>query len=111
MNITCETTGDAMSARIDGSIDASAVAAFNQSPELQSKMRDIVIDLAGVDFMDSAGLGALVMLIRGYREAGRKCVLASAPPIVAKILKVTSIHQLTPVAPDMEQAFQLLRGK
>lgn len=111
MNITYDTNHSVMCARLSGSIDTQALGLFSQETTLQSRDRDVVLDLSAVDFMDSAGLSALVMLIRNYQESGRKCVLAAAPPIVAKTLKLTAINQLTPVIDNLNAAFDLLEGK
>jgi anti-sigma B factor antagonist len=107
MQIRTEVTGGIEVARFIGRIDGDAAAGVRAAAEL-SRTLPVAFDLSGVDFMDSAGLGALVVLIRSYRDAGVPCVLAGATPLVAQILRVTAIHQLVPVTPTMEQAMTTL---
>ena len=110
MKINCEETLRHVIVRLSGSVDMSAGAQFRESPFIGSHSNDLILDLSEVDFMDSAGLAALVLIIRAQKAAGKKCVLASPTPIVAKILKITAIHQLAPIEPSVESAIQLLRG-
>ncbi len=111
MNIICEIKEQVTVASVSGSIDAAAKAQFGAETTLQARSTDLVIDLAGVDFIDSAGLGGLVLLIRSYREAGKKCILASPSPQVSRIFKVTAIHQMVPVEATVESALLLVKGK
>jgi anti-sigma B factor antagonist len=110
MKIICEKTRDIRIARLSGSIDSTARIQFEEAPCLQLHTTGVVIDLAGVDFMDSAGLAVLVGVIQGFKEAGQKCVLAAAPPVIMKILKITAIDQLTPVETTTEKAFERFNG-
>ncbi len=55
-----------------GELDAFTVSQFRQSlAELASKPR-LIIDMSGVPFVDSAGLGALIGGIRRGQRAGRR---------------------------------------
>ena len=65
----------------------------------------VVIDLGGVEFMDSSGLGALVRCLKIARAAGGDLRIASAGPQVRMVLELTGMDTvLTPYA-DAEAAF------
>jgi anti-anti-sigma factor len=111
MTITTELRDNFVVAHLSGSLDMSAGKQFRESAEVESRQTDLILDLAQVDFMDSAGLAALVLVIRGHKSAGKRCALAAPTPIVAKTLKVTAIHQLAPIADSLKGAIRLLEGK
>jgi len=52
----------------------------------------VIMDLAGVTFMDSSGLGAIVSALKLLR--GRKLELAGLTPVVAKVFKLTQMDQV-----------------
>lgn len=64
----------------------------------------IVVDLEGVDFMDSTGLGVLVAAQRRAHQVGSSIVLAAACPIVATVLRVTSAVEILPLYESADQA-------
>src|SRR5215467_8983466 len=56
----------------------------------------IVLNLEGVTFLDSSGLGLLVRLLTRTRRAGGGLMLCSLPPRVAEILKMTRLQTTLP---------------
>ncbi|GAB3085295.1 STAS domain-containing protein [Micromonospora schwarzwaldensis] len=66
--------------------------------------RQVVVDLAGVGFMDSSGLGALVVMFKALREAGGRLVLAAVRPPVRSVLAVTSVDRAIRVYDDVAEA-------
>ncbi len=53
--------------------------------------RDVVVDLAGVDLIDSSGLGLLVAALKRYREAGGNLRLRSPTHRLQKMLDMTGL--------------------
>jgi anti-anti-sigma factor len=51
----------------------------------------LVIDLGGVTFCDSSGLGALLDIKRAAGGAGIAMVLRSVPPPVERLLDLTDV--------------------
>lgn len=111
MTITSETRDGIAVARLSGSLDLPAGKQFRESAEIEARKNDLILDMAQVDYMDSAGLAALVLVIRGHKSAGKRCALAAPTPIVAKILKITALHQLAPIEESIEGAIRLLKEK
>jgi len=60
---------------------------------LDAGTRNVVVDLAGVGFMDSSGLGALVVMFNAARERGGRLCLAATQRPVRTLLTVTSVDQ------------------
>jgi anti-sigma B factor antagonist len=53
--------------------------------------RDVVLDLAGVGFIDSSGLGTMVRLLTSLRRAQGDLKLCNLPDSVRKLLKLTNL--------------------
>ncbi len=68
-------------------LEERAKAAFG--PELA---RSIVLDLAGVTFIDSTGIGAVVALAGDASEAGIRFALRNPSARVARILEITGLR-------------------
>lgn len=91
-----------------GELDAYTVAQFREAlGELSSKPR-LVIDLSGVPFMDSAGLGALIGGIRRAREAGGDVAVACSRPTLTRLLHTTGFDRIVPVTDTLDGAVSAL---
>ena len=64
----------------------------------------LIIDMADVPYIDSAGIGCLVGAHVSRENSGRKLILAGASERLINALKVTRVDQLFALAPDLEQA-------
>ncbi|MGH2683894.1 MAG: STAS domain-containing protein [Actinomycetota bacterium] len=57
-------------------------------------VRHVTVDLADLAFIDSTGLGALIRVLKHYREQGGDMKLANPTRPVAKVLEITSLDRL-----------------
>jgi anti-sigma B factor antagonist len=64
----------------------------------------IVLQLADVDYIDSAGLGALVRFFSVLRADGGGLKLCRLSPFVLKALQTTNLHTVIPVYPSEKEA-------
>jgi len=64
----------------------------------------LILDLADVPYIDSAGIGCLVGAHVSREHAHRKLIIAAAGERIVTSLKVTKVDQLFQFAPDVEQA-------
>jgi anti-sigma B factor antagonist len=71
---------------------------------LEPGVSKLVIDLADVSFMDSAGVATLVEALRIQREAGHRLVLVNPQPKVLSVFKISRLTDLFTVVDDLEQA-------
>jgi anti-sigma B factor antagonist len=82
------------------------------APGLRSQLHDategdaqlVVVDLADVTFIDSAGLGALVGAHRRMREAGGRLRIVRPPPLVARAFELTGLDEVLDLRDDREHA-------
>ena len=65
--------------------------------------RAVVIDLGGVDFIDSTGLGALVAVRRALGDGGR-LRLVPANPRLLMLLEMTRLAAVLPTFPSVREA-------
>ncbi|MBM0231946.1 STAS domain-containing protein [Micromonospora sp. STR1_7] len=66
--------------------------------------RQVVVDLAGVGFMDSSALGALVVMFKALRDVDGRLSLAAAQPAVRSVLTVTSVDKVIDVYDSAQAA-------
>ncbi len=87
-----------------GELDAFTVIQFRLSlAELASNPR-ILIDMSGVPFVDSAGLGALIGGIRRARELGGDVAVACNRPTLTRLLHTTGFDRIVTVTETVESA-------
>jgi anti-sigma B factor antagonist len=63
---------------------------------------ELVADLAGVDFMDSAGLGVLARAAVDLREAGVRLVVARLTSRVRRVIEISGLDQALTVVDDVD---------
>jgi len=66
--------------------------------------RRVVVDLAGVAFMDSSALGALVVMFKALRDVGGQLSLAAPQPAVQGVLTITSMNKAIDVYDSVQAA-------
>jgi anti-sigma B factor antagonist len=62
--------------------------------EMGASSQRLVLDLTGLMYMSSAGLGTLVSVHKKFADAGRRMILAGANQRVRKLLALTSLDRL-----------------
>lgn len=72
---------------------------------------DVVIDLSGVAFIDSAGVASLVSMFKAARLLGKQLRFARVSPEVASVLRLVKLDQIFEIHPDVESAARSLRGR
>ena len=76
-----------------GEFDLTGVEAFEQAVASVTPRHALVLDLHELTFMDSSGLGALVLLRERARAGGWSLVLAAPQPAVATVLRISGLEQ------------------
>ena len=65
---------------------------------------DVLLDLSGINYIDSTGIGELVGYLVRFQERRRKLILVGAPERVKKLLDVANVSDLFPMYPDAGRA-------
>ena len=71
---------------------------------IEQKTPKVVVDLDGVPFMDSSGLGALMGGVRRMREAGGDLAIACTREQHLKLFTITGFGEGVSIAPTVEEA-------
>jgi anti-sigma B factor antagonist len=64
----------------------------------------LLIDLQGLKFLDSSGLGALVRALTGSQKEGGQTKLVHVGPHVRKLLQMTKLDSVFEIHDDLERA-------
>jgi anti-sigma B factor antagonist len=109
LTIQQQTTSGGVVCRPVGELDAFSVSQFRQALAKTASSPNLVIDLSGVTFVDSAGLGALVGGIRRAREHGGQVAVACSRPVLVRLLQSTGFDRIVRVTRTVGQAREALR--
>lgn len=89
----------------EGEVDALTAPALRQGlAEAASFDLHVVIDLAGVTFVDSSGLGVLVGAIHRVRATGHAVILCAPNSSVGRALAVAGLRRIVDVVDSVEEA-------
>jgi anti-anti-sigma factor len=91
--------------RLTGKLSLETVHNFIQTlrPEPAAHL---VLDMSGVSFLDSAGVGALVSLFVHRRHGGQSFALAALTQQGMAVLQVAGLAKLLPNFPTVEAALE-----
>jgi anti-sigma B factor antagonist len=89
-----------------GELDLSGAQVLEDELErLQSDpaLGTVVLDLRGLEFMDSSGLRLVVLADMRAREAGRRFVLVRGPETVHRVFEITRMSERLEFVSDPEE--------
>lgn len=75
---------------------------------IESGCRKLVLDMDKLDFIDSAGLGMLVMCAGAMEHAGGRMCVASSSPRIEQIFEITHLQRVVALQPTAEAACRSL---
>jgi anti-sigma B factor antagonist len=64
----------------------------------------IIVDLSGVDFIDSIGLGVVVAALKRARSHGGEVIIAGAVPRVRAVFEITRLVEIIDFFADVDEA-------
>lgn len=103
-----ETPDGCVICRPVGELDAFTVSQFRQALADLASSKRLVIDMSGIPFVDSAGLGALIGGIRRTRELGGDVAVACDRPTLVRLLRTTGFDRIVSVTETVEEAMAAL---
>lgn len=81
-----------------------ATAFSEKIAELLPNTRQVVVDLSGLEVIDSAGLGELVVVHMWIRASGCSLKLSGANPRIRQLLELTNLLSVFDVHPTLDDA-------
>lgn len=98
LQVSIEEKGEELIATLSGEVDHHTAAAVRRSIDtalFKHRPRRLCLDLAGVDFMDSSGLGLILGRAALCEEMGATVTLLHPGARVKKILAVAGLSRLS----------------
>lgn len=92
--------------KVGGYIDTTTSAELEHSLEqlLEANSYNIIIDLANVDYISSAGWGIFISEIKGIRERGGDLKLVSMIPDVYEVFELLEFHYILKAFDTLDEA-------
>jgi bifunctional UDP-N-acetylglucosamine pyrophosphorylase/glucosamine-1-phosphate N-acetyltransferase len=78
-------------------------------PLIEAGRRNVVLNLAKISYIDSAGMGALVGILKAVREVNGQLRLSALPPRVKVLLETANLDRVFDVCADEAEALASLR--
>ncbi len=95
-----------------GRLDATAVEELEQSFLQATTTRGLptVVDMSGVTFMSSLGIGFLFANTKKLKKAGCKLVLLNPQGMVETVLKTSKMDKVMPLVYELDEAIRMIGG-
>ena len=92
--------------KVSGRLDATAAAEFNQAAAraLEAAPPRLLVDLAGLDFISSAGLRCVLTLAKTCQKDGRPLGFCALAPLVEDVFKISGFMSILKIFPDQAAA-------
>jgi anti-sigma B factor antagonist len=94
--VTHRAVGDRTVVEVMGEIDVSTAAVLREglATLIDSGHTDLVVDLTGVEFLDSTGLGVLVGALKKVRRHDGRLQLVIDSERLLKVFRITALTQV-----------------
>jgi anti-sigma B factor antagonist len=70
--------------------------------------RNVILNLSGLNFIDSGGINLFIQIQRHTARNGRRCILCGIKPAVGQMLEILKIDSLFEITGDVAEAQKLL---
>ncbi|MBU1247316.1 MAG: STAS domain-containing protein [Proteobacteria bacterium] len=96
---------------LSGRLDVEGVEAVGREFDAAVGAQGVsaVVDLSGITFLASMGLGLLLRNSTILGKSGARLVVLGPVTLVEEVLRIAGLDQITPVARDMNEAMALVR--
>ncbi len=95
LRLSTSLAGETAVIALEGELDLAGATALEQElaqPEADGA-RAVVLDLRGVDFMDSSGLRVIAMTLQAAQERGRRFALVPGAAQVMRVFDITRMRE------------------
>jgi anti-sigma B factor antagonist len=91
---------------LNGRLDASSSNSLKEKITSLSKEKQVrlIVDMGGVDFIDSSGLGSLVSCLRSVNKLGGDIIITSLQDHVRAVIELTRLHRIFQIFDDAQTA-------
>ena len=97
---------------LNGELDLASVSILQAQFKAMARMEDdLIVDMSGLEYIDSTGAKALLDAHRQLSRTGRRIVLAAVQPMARRIIDVMGLEQAIRIFSTVEAALEYLRAK
>jgi anti-anti-sigma factor len=116
MNVRSDRRGKVMVVATTGRIDFAGAEAFRHAlfPHLErcvSGGTPLLLDLAGVDYISSAGLRELLIAAKRVAAGGGRMMVCSLQPMVKEVVRISRFDLVLHITDGADQALHQLEEK
>jgi anti-sigma B factor antagonist len=106
LDIEFSQDGDACIVALKGEVDVYTAPALRERliEASESGSLTVVVDMTGVDFIDSSGLGVLVSALKRVRENGGQMRIVTSKEPILKIFRITGLDRVFELSPTLPEA-------
>jgi len=111
LNLKVKHYGNTLKVSVSGELDMKVAERFRQVLDRgleQHPDSNLLLDLSGVSFIDSSGLGVILGRYKKLIKDGRVMVISGARPVVERILELSGIMKIIGVYPTESDALSQL---
>ncbi|MBE3594664.1 MAG: anti-sigma F factor antagonist [Candidatus Carbobacillus altaicus] len=111
LSIMSERHGQVMVSRLVGEFDQQSAALVRDTLEqaiLVESIDHLVLNLSGLTFMDSTGIGVLLGRYKQITQRGGRIVVCGLSPTIARLFELSGLSKIMIIAPSEEDALQVL---
>ncbi len=110
MVVTCSKENGIAVVKVGSALTAASVDAFREQlsswQSAEPEVKNYVIDLERVDFMDSAGLGTLIAVLKRITERGGDMKIAHLQKKPRMVFEITRAYKVFEIYDTVEEALK-----
>lgn len=112
MEISVQHESDYVSVKLQGNFDSSEVTKLRNEllPIVQNESTNMLVDLSGLAYVMSEGLGQFVNLVVEARKTSSRVVFFSPTPLVDTVIKTSNLNKLFKITATREEAIEALKA-
>ena len=107
LSINTEAKGEATVVHVDGDLDVYTAPRLKETLDKALAGSRMVLDLSGVEFIDSTALGVLAGALQLSQSSGGDLRLVVADPFLLKIFRITGFDGVFSIYPRLEDALSV----
>lgn len=111
MNLSFHRSPSCLVARMSGELDLSSAAVFKEKVDEELRRTgapNLLLNIRGLEFVDSTGLGAIFGRHRQITQGGGKMILTAVPPKVQAMLDMAGLGSVLLSARTDEDALVMM---
>jgi anti-sigma B factor antagonist len=106
LTVATREVGDTVVVEVGGEVDVYTAPALDEtlSGLVAGGRTALVVDLTGVDFLDSTGLGVLVKALKRVRELDGRLAVVAREERIRKVFRITGLDSVMGLTDSVDTA-------